>query len=71
MFQPPAHKSGSAGQIVNELTLADYIERKKDIVPPKKLTFEEWWDISTEQLRFGEQRKLHFQECWKAAQENK
>ena len=39
MIRNPAHKSRSAGQIVNDITLADYIKRKQD-----KLSFNDWWN---------------------------
>lgn len=37
----------------------------------KKMTFEEWWSQSPEQLIFGDRRKDYFEQCWNAAQENK
>lgn len=46
MFKLPAHKSGTAGQIVNEITLADYIERKQDKEEDKgfpQFQTVEWW----------------------------
>ena len=45
---PAAHKSGTAGQIVNpipeEMLLKDYLIRKYPEEMKKKLSFEEWWE---------------------------
>ncbi len=63
----PAHKDSTAGQIRNDITLADYIKRKE---PLNKLTFEEW----LRQSSFIEPDAGTYswlKDCWQAAQENK
>jgi hypothetical protein len=74
----PAHKQDDPtkypGQIKNEVTLGDYIERKTSVekrleIQKKKLTFDEWyaqrgWD-------YGLTIKHRMMDLWDAAQENK
>jgi hypothetical protein len=72
----PAMKTNSTDTSTADIYLRDYIVRKQDassLAPDakKKVTFETWWNQSREQLMFGDRRKEYFQECWKAAQENK
>ena len=77
MFHKPAHKQigpNGPGQVVNDITLGDYLERKYPEETKKKLTFEEWWN---EVVYTGRPRRLEFNASeeaarliWKAAQEN-
>ena len=75
----PAHKNvtNPPGQIVNhDLTLADYIERKKgdDVPPKKKLSFEEYWRTflgGEFDFRDGGFSIEEAADLWQAAQENK
>jgi hypothetical protein len=68
MFKVPAHKQVDPdklpGQIRNETTLGQYIARKTDAPVKKKLTFEEWFELS------GYGNKDVCRHTWKAAQEN-
>ena len=64
-MKPPAHKSGTAGQIVNVITLADYIKRKQE---PQKLSFFAWW-CKNHQHFYGQSIEAARQ-IWNAAQEN-
>ena len=83
----PAHKqddpSKKPGQIKNDVTLGDYIERKSKSMEkrigiqsadPKngfwKLTFDEWWN-SNESKPFWDVDGQFAYGIWKAAQENK
>jgi hypothetical protein len=78
-FQP-AHKDtkNPPGQIRNEITLQDYMERKnyvsksqqKRIDIQKKLTFEEYMKIGDRHMYFAYTIE-DMQACWEAAQENK
>jgi len=80
----PAHinVTNPPGQIVNhDLTLSDYIERKKrdDTPVKKKLTFDEWYSQSgwaachTRLLSLddADSAKYIMKMAWQAAQENK
>lgn len=75
-FQP-AHKDCDrpAGQIVNDITLADYIERKQqdmnfnEVAKEKKLTFDEW--LKTTNITPNDTLLYNWGiTVWKAAQEN-
>jgi endonuclease I len=67
----PAHKQTDKmkqpGQIVNDVTLADYYARKMK----QKITFEEWWEQTLPAWRkeYGYNKEA-FAAVWKAAQEN-
>lgn len=76
----PAHKQDDPnkmpGQIKNDVTLGDYIERKSKSMEkrigiqsasPKKLTFDEWFDASG----YSEYSRSICQAAWNTAQENK
>lgn len=85
MLKPPAHKSGTAGQITKDVTLKDYINRKSFDrhpylknsnaepwpYPPEeqKLSFKEWWKKN--HLNFHGQSVEAAKLIWQAAQENK
>ncbi len=64
----PAHKQTDKmkqpGQIVNDVTLADYYARKMK----QKMTFDQWWD--TVNKFYDPYLKPDFKQCWSAAQEN-
>lgn len=80
-FHKQTDPSKQAGQIVHkpDVTLNDYIARKteccgnplrgcKDCPPPKKMTFDEWYEInSNAQLRSGIAYRKACQEAWNAA----
>lgn len=76
----PAHKqddpSKKPGQIKNDVTLGDYIERKSKSMEkrigiqsaaPKKLTFDEWWNKYNDDSLCFQSAKY----AWRAGQENK
>ena len=78
----PAHKqddpSKKPGQIKNDVTLGDYIERKTDNmnsksvqkrleIQKKKLTFDEWWNKYNDDSLCFQSAKY----AWRAGQENK
>ena len=81
-MQLPAHKhvgdAGKPGQLVNDVTLGDYLARKRryealDIIAlenvnkVKKLTFDDWYPTHKHLVSYNyEQAQL----IWKAAQEN-
>lgn len=67
----PAHKDLDTppGQVVNDTTLADYIERKRgqwEDNNPKKLSFEEWYYAFN-----PEHNQDGLYDAWHAGQENK
>ena len=80
-FHKQTDPNKQAGQIVHkpDVTLNDYIARKteccgnplrgcKDCPPPKKMTFDEWYEInSNAQLRSGIAYRKACQEAWNAA----
>ena len=84
-FKKPAHKETdpmhTPGQIKNDITLADYIERKtkhdafEQVAQEKKLTFDEYYRQTKQELGRLAMRKdggrAMYYHVWKAAQENK
>jgi len=72
----PAHKHvgpNGPGQIINDITLGDYLERKYPEETKKKLTFDEWWDsgrLSKDNPHKPISAEWWALEGWKAAQEN-
>lgn len=73
----PAHKDtdNPPGQIRNDVTLSDYIDRKERTYNPqdltvvkKKLTFDEWY--KSKGLDFDLSYKAVLMDCWDASREN-
>ncbi len=63
----PVWPHKTSGQIVNDVTLADYIARKEKAYQPK-MSFEQWWSCHAMYLdKYAEQ---DFRNCWNTAQEN-
>lgn len=63
------YPSKTMGQIVNDVTLTDYYERKMK----EKMTFDEWWSHyapNNLSLDDADSLKNAFSLCWKVAQEN-
>lgn len=71
MMRVPFHKqtdpAKQAGQIKNEVTLGDYLEKKYPEEMKKKLTFDEWWHQNNDDSLCYNCAK----HTWQAAQENK
>ncbi len=74
VVNPLAWLHKTSGQIVNDVTLADYIARKEKAYKPK-LTFDQWWAQRTglpEKIR--EELTIYsdpfVRAIWKEAQEN-
>jgi len=69
----PAHKDTTRppGQIVNEVTLADYLHNKeiRYATLDKKMTFKEWLKKSSFVVP-DETVYCWLEDCWYAAQEN-
>lgn len=68
------------GQIVNDVTLGDYITRKQqqvafeDVAQEKKLTFDEWWSqYAPRHFSIDEANsvKVYYKHGWEIGQENK
>lgn len=68
------------GQIVNDVTLGDYIARKQqqiafeDVLQEKKLTFDEWWSqYAPRHFSIDEANsvKVYYKHGWEIGQENK
>lgn len=78
-MKTPAHKNTKhpPGQIVNDITLADYIRRKnrheafEQVATEKKLTFDAWWFINRTHEPCWRLKEEEAWIIWKAAQENK
>lgn len=74
----PAHKDtvNTPGQVVNEVTLGDYIARKQrneafnQVKKENKLTFKQWLKKSS-YVEPDETTYCWLEDCWNAAQENK
>lgn len=64
----PAHKSGTAGQVVYPVGEPHCVGGRTDAPVKKKLTFREWYNSEWKTLPDGSDA---LEECWKAAQENK
>jgi hypothetical protein len=71
----PAHKvvgdKGKPGQTKGDITLADYVERIKAREQPKKrLSFEEWFNLSYQSGSCNENDYDLTKVCWNASREN-
>lgn len=84
MFKPPAHKSGTAGQIKDPLP-SQKVNREPRITVPKylheeiarienaeksKLSMNEWWYLHGNDFLVKHVDYEAFEIIWKAAQEN-
>ena len=56
----------AAGQRVGDLTLADYIKRKEEVMKPK-LTFDQWFETKS---GFSEYSRSIARSAWTASREN-
>lgn len=74
MMKTPAHKQTDPmkrpGQIINDVTLTDYYNRKYAEQVKPKLTFDEWFTQAEGEFDFSGTYTDTFRAVWEAAQEN-